>query len=61
MTFPVTARKDAAPAAARAAIVNVADLASVSGDGGLIQNTSGWRQQRIDRDQRLGLRWQGSS
>jgi hypothetical protein len=38
---PVTARKDDAPAAYRAAITNLAGLASFSGGGGLIQTTSG--------------------
>jgi hypothetical protein len=57
----VTARKDVVPAAVQAAIVNVADLDSISGGGGLIQTTSGWRQQRIDRGQRRGLRWRASS
>ena len=38
---PVTARKDEAPAAYQAAITIVADLASFSGGGGLIQTTSG--------------------
>jgi len=33
----VTARKDDAPAAFKAAIINVFDLALMSGDGGLIQ------------------------
>jgi transposase-like protein len=37
----VTARKDDAPAAIQAAIVNVAELSSVSGGGGLIHTTSG--------------------
>jgi hypothetical protein len=36
-----TARKDDAPAAVQAAIVNVAELSAVSGAGGLIQTTSG--------------------
>jgi hypothetical protein len=40
-TAPVTARKDEAPAAYQAAITIVADLASFSGGGGLIQTTSG--------------------
>ncbi len=39
--YPVTARKDDAPAAYQAAITNLADLASFSGGGGLIQTTSG--------------------
>ena len=38
---PVTARKDDAPAAIQAAIVNVAVLDSICGGGGLIQTTSG--------------------
>jgi hypothetical protein len=38
---PVTARKDDAPAAVQAAIVNVAGLNSSSAGGGLIQTTSG--------------------
>jgi hypothetical protein len=37
----VTARKDDAPAAVQAAIVNVAGLNSSSAGGGLIQTTSG--------------------
>jgi len=37
----VTARKDDAPAAVQAAIVNVAGLGSCSVGGGLIQTTSG--------------------
>ena len=37
----VTARKDDASAAIQAAIVNVAELSSVSGGGGLIQTSSG--------------------
>ena len=37
----VTARKDDAPAAIQAAFVNVAELSSVSGGGGLIHTTSG--------------------
>jgi hypothetical protein len=37
----VTARKDDAPAAVQAAIVNVAVLDSISAGGGLIQTTSG--------------------
>jgi len=37
---PVTARKDDAPAAVQAAIVNVAGLNSSSAGGGLIQTTS---------------------
>ena len=37
---PVTARKDDAPAAVQAAIVNVAVLDSISAGGGLIQTTS---------------------
>jgi hypothetical protein len=40
-TGPVTARKDDAPAAVQAAIVNVAGVGSISVDGGLIQTTSG--------------------
>jgi len=36
----VTASKDGAPAVVQAAIVNVADLSSISGGGGLIQTTS---------------------
>ncbi len=57
----VTARKDGAPVAVQAAIVNVAGLDSISGGGGLIQTTSGWCQQRIARDQRRGLRWRACS
>jgi hypothetical protein len=37
----VTARKDDAPAAVQAAIVNIAGVDSISIDGGLIQTTSG--------------------
>ena len=37
----VTARKDDAPAADQAAIINLADLAPFSGGGGSIQTTSG--------------------
>ena len=37
----VTARKDDAPAAAQAAIVNVAGVDSISVDDGLIQTTPG--------------------
>jgi hypothetical protein len=37
----VTARKDDAPAAVQAAIVNVAVLDLISAGGGLIQTTSG--------------------
>jgi hypothetical protein len=51
----VTAKKDDAPAAVHGAMFNVADLDSISGGGGLIQTTSGWCQQRIDRDHRLGF------
>jgi len=39
--IPVIARKDDAPAAPQAAIVNVAGLNSSSAGGGLIQTTSG--------------------
>jgi hypothetical protein len=37
----VTARKDDAPAAVQATILNVAELSSISGGGGLIQTISG--------------------
>ena len=40
-TEALTARKDDAPAAVQAAIVNVAGLGSCSVGGGLIQTTSG--------------------
>jgi hypothetical protein len=52
----VTARKDDSPAAVQAAIVNVAGAGPISADGGLIQTTSGWHQQRTARDQRRGFR-----
>jgi len=57
----VTAKKDDAPAAVQAAIVNVAGLNLSSAGGGLIQTTSGWRQERIARDQRSGLSWRACS
>ena len=52
--IPVTARKDDAPAADQAATANVADMASFSGGGGLIQTISGCRQQRVLRLHRRG-------
>jgi len=54
--LPVTARKDDVSAAVQAATVNVAGKGSISGGGGLIQTTSGWRQHLVDRDQRRGFR-----
>jgi len=57
----VTARKDDAPAATKAAITNVAGVMSFSEGGGLIQTTLGRRQQRVDRDHRLGFRWRACS
>jgi len=51
----VTARKNDAPAAVQAATVNITDMGSISGGGGLIKNTSGWRQHLVDRDQRRGF------
>lgn len=57
----VTARKDDAPAAVQTAMANVAGMALASGGGGLIQTTSGCRQQRVDRLQRLGCSWRARS
>ena len=50
----VTARKDDASAAGQAAMANLAVSMSMSGRGGLIQTSSGCRQQRVDRLQRCG-------
>lgn len=58
---PVTARKDDAPAAVQAAMANVAGLGASSVGGGLIQTTSGCRQQRVDRDHRRGFCWRACS
>ena len=58
---PIAARKDNGLAAIQAAIVNVAELSSVSGGGGLIQTTSGWHQQRVDRDHPRGWLWRACS
>ncbi len=57
----VTARKDDAPAAVLVVIVIIAFLDLISPGGGLIQSTSGLRQQRTDRDHRFGFYWRASS
>ena len=57
----MTARNDDAPAAVQAVIANLAGLGSSSGGGGLIQTSSGRRQQAVDRDHRLGLSWRAPS
>jgi len=59
--LPVTARKDDAPTALQAVIANVAEMASFSGGGGLIQTTSGCRQQRVLRLHRRGCCWRARS
>ncbi len=41
LSYPVTARKDDAPAVVQAAIVNLAGVESIAAGGGLIQTTSG--------------------
>jgi hypothetical protein len=52
--WSVTARKDDASTADQAAITKIAGLMLFSGGGGLIQTTSGCRQQRVLRLQRRG-------
>jgi hypothetical protein len=56
LAIPVTVRKDDAPATNQAAITIVVSLLLFSGGGGLIQTTSGCRQQRVLRLQRRGWR-----
>jgi hypothetical protein len=48
-SMAVTARKGDAPAADHAAMTHVAGMPSFSEGGGLIQTTSGCRQQRVLR------------
>jgi len=52
----VTARKDYISAVFQAATVNVAGMGSISGGGGMIQTTSGWRQHSVDLVHRRGFR-----
>ena len=49
----MTARKDDGAAAAQAATSKVTVSVSAALDGGLIQTSSGRRQQRVDRFYRL--------
>jgi hypothetical protein len=42
-------------------MTNVGVSDSITGGGGLIQTTSGGRQQLVDPDHRLGLRWRDCS
>jgi hypothetical protein len=54
LAAPVAARKDDTPSANQAAIINVAAGSLLSIGGGLIQTTSGCRQQRVFRLHRRG-------